>query len=68
MDAYRRGLPINLWPWALLTDRAWELRENLSTYDAGCVALAERLGAPLITGDARIARAPGVVCRVEDFV
>lgn len=60
-------LPIELWPWELLADRAWELRENVSTYDAGYVALAERLGAALVTGDARIARAPGVRCRVEVF-
>ncbi|QAY59517.1 PIN domain-containing protein [Microbacterium protaetiae] len=69
-DAARRAtqaLLIELWPWALLSDRAWQLRENLSTYDAGYVALAEYLGAPLITGDARIARAPHVPCRVEVF-
>ena len=61
------GLPIELWPWSMLTDRAWELRENLSTYDAGYVALAERLGADLATGDARLARAPGLRCGVDVF-
>lgn len=60
-----RELPIELWPWELLGERAWELRADLSTYDAGYVALAERLGAVLVTGDARIARAPGVRCIVE---
>jgi len=39
------GLPIELWPWAVLTDKAWELRANLSSYDAGYVALAEHLRA-----------------------
>jgi len=69
-DAARRvahGMPIELWPWPVLTDRAWELRANLSSYDAGYVALAEHLDAPLITGDVRIARAAGVGCRVEVF-
>ncbi len=58
--------PIELWPWELLTDRAWELRDDLTTYDAGYVALAERLGAPLMTGDARMAGAGGR-CTVEVF-
>jgi predicted nucleic acid-binding protein len=48
-----------LWP------RAWELRTNLSAYDALYVALAERLNAPLLTADARLARAPGLRCSVE---
>jgi predicted nucleic acid-binding protein len=48
-----------LWP------RAWELRTNLSAYDALYVALAEQLNAPLLTADARLARAPGLRCRVE---
>ncbi len=48
-----------LWP------RAWELRANLSAYDALTVALAEQLGAPLLTADARLARAPGLRCVVE---
>lgn len=43
----------------LMTD-AWALRENLSAYDACYVALARRLGSPLITGDHRLARAPNL--------
>jgi predicted nucleic acid-binding protein len=43
----------------------WELRTNLSAYDALYVALAERLDAPLLTADARLARAPGPRCPVE---
>lgn len=65
--AAAHGLPIDLWPWSLLTDRAWALRENLSSYDAGYVALAEHLDSPLITGDARLGRAAGVDCAVEVF-
>ncbi len=48
-----------------LADRARELRPNLTTYDASYVALAEALEAPLITLDARIARAPGIRCEVR---
>lgn len=48
-----------------LLPRAWELRENLSAYDAVYVALAEALGATLVTGDARIARAPGTAVAVD---
>jgi predicted nucleic acid-binding protein len=43
-----------------LLDRAWELRENVSFYDALYVALAERLDDPLLTLDARLATATGV--------
>lgn len=58
-------LPIELWPYDLLASRAWELRRNLSTYDASYVALAELTGAILVTLDARIAGAPGVRCTVS---
>lgn len=55
----RRHPSRSLWP------RAWELRPNLSAYDALYVALAEQLDAPLLTADARLARAPGLRCLVE---
>jgi len=45
--------------------RAWDLRPNLSAYDALYVALAEQLEVPLLTADARLARAPGLRCSVE---
>ena len=51
----------------LLLDRIWGLRQNLSAYDAAYVALAERLQAPLITRDHRIAAAPGHKAAVEVF-
>lgn len=44
---------------------AWRLRENVSFYDALYVALAGALDAPLLTADARLARAPELPCRVE---
>ena len=45
--------------------RVWELRENLTAYDATYVALAEVLQAPLVTADARIARAPGLRTTID---
>lgn len=48
-----------------LAERSWQLRDNLSFYDGLYVALAEALDAPLLTFDARLARAPGVFAEVE---
>jgi predicted nucleic acid-binding protein len=48
-----------------LMGRIWELRDNLSAYDASYVALAEALDTILLTGDERLARAPGIQCEVE---
>ncbi len=45
-------------------ERVWQLRDNLTTYDAWYVALAERLEEPLLTADGRLARAPGLRCQV----
>lgn len=47
-----------------LSERMWELRDNVTAYDASYVALAEALGCPLLTADARLAAAPGVRCAV----
>ena len=51
-----------------LAGRIWELRDNLSAYDAAFVALAEQLAAPLITCDAHLARAPGHSATIELFL
>jgi predicted nucleic acid-binding protein len=48
-----------------LLARCWELRDNLTIYDATYVALAEALDAPLVTADTRVARAPGTTCQIE---
>ena len=48
-------------------DRIWELKNNLTAYDAAYVALAETLNAPLVTTDARLARAPGIRAEVEVY-
>jgi predicted nucleic acid-binding protein len=45
--------------------RAWELRDNLTAYDAMYVALAEALDAPLVTCDAPLAATPGHAVRIE---
>jgi predicted nucleic acid-binding protein len=50
-----------------LVPRIWQLRSNLTAYDAAYVALAENLGAPLVTCDARLAAAPGNRARIELF-
>jgi predicted nucleic acid-binding protein len=47
-----------------LLSRIWSLRANLSAYDAAYVSVAEALGCALLTADGRLARAPGVRCRV----
>jgi len=44
--------------------RLWELRENLTAYDATYVALAEALACELVTADGRLARAPGPTCAI----
>jgi predicted nucleic acid-binding protein len=58
-------LPMARAPHGPLLSRCWELRDNLTVYDAAYVALAERLDATLLTADARLARAPGPRCPVE---
>lgn len=47
-----------------LLSRIWELRENLTAYDATYVALAEALACELLTADARLARAAGPTCPI----
>jgi predicted nucleic acid-binding protein len=58
-------LPLERYSHTLLLPRIWELRENLTAYDATYIALAEVLGATLLTGDGRIGRAPGHSVQVE---
>jgi predicted nucleic acid-binding protein len=63
LDVLRR-LAVTRYPAAALLDRIWELRDNVSAYDATYVALAEALECPLVTADARLGRAPGARCPV----
>lgn len=59
-------LTLTRFPADWLRPRMWELRHNLSAYDATYVALTELIGATsLLTTDARLAKAPGLRCVVE---
>lgn len=48
-----------------LLPRVWELRDNLTAYDAAYIALAEVLGALLLTADGPLKRAAGIRCEIE---
>jgi predicted nucleic acid-binding protein len=58
------ALPLRRVPHLPLLARAWELRDNLSAYDASYVALAEALDTVLVTADGRIGRASGINCEI----
>ncbi len=58
-------LPLRRYPHDFLLPRVWELRNNVTAYDAVYVALAEALDAPLLTRDQRLARAAGHRARIE---
>ncbi len=62
-----RDLTIIRYPHVALVDQMWELRENLTAYDAAFVSLSEALGVPLVTADARLARATGHGAEIEAF-
>jgi predicted nucleic acid-binding protein len=59
------ALPLRRAPHRPLLARCWELRDNLTIYDASYVALAEALEVTLVTGDGRLARASGPRCPIE---
>ena len=56
-------LPIELFPYREFSDRVWELRANITSYDAWYVALAESLEAGLATLDRRLSRVAGSRCQ-----
>jgi predicted nucleic acid-binding protein len=58
-------LPVDRWHMSPLLPRMWELRDSLTPCDAAYVALAELTGTVLVTGDERIAAAPGVRCAIQ---
>ena len=58
-------LPINVYPTAPLLLRSWQLRDNLTAYDACYIVLAETLGCSFLTADTRLSRAPGTRCPIE---
>lgn len=61
------AMPVQLWSYAPLARRAWQLRHNLTIYDGAYVALAELLGASLITLDGRLADATGPRCPIMAY-
>lgn len=64
----RAALPhlgIDNWPQSRVAERAWQLRSSVTYYDATNVALAELLGAPLVTLDRRLAGANGPKCEIR---
>jgi predicted nucleic acid-binding protein len=63
LDAWRR-LGMTRYAVFALLDRVWELRDNLSAYDASYVALAEHLDCSLLTADGRLGRSRGPRCPI----
>jgi len=59
------SVPLVRYPMLPLMRRAFELRANITAYDATYVALAEGLGCPLATSDLRLAKAPGPECEIQ---
>jgi predicted nucleic acid-binding protein len=60
-----QSLRVELFPYWPFAERIWELRANVTCYDAWYVALAESLDCPLATLDGRLARAPGLKCAIH---
>jgi predicted nucleic acid-binding protein len=58
-------LPMDLLPYEPFGSRVWELRANLTAYDAWYVAVAESVRMPMATLDRRLTRAPGTHCAFE---
>jgi predicted nucleic acid-binding protein len=58
-------LRLELFSYEIFAPRIWELRHNLTAYDAWYVAVAELLEAPLATLDGRLASAPGPRCEIR---
>lgn len=60
-----KNFPLDRYPHDMFLPRIWELRHNLTAYDAAYVSLAEALDAPLLTRDRRLAAAPGHRARID---
>jgi predicted nucleic acid-binding protein len=63
LDTWRR-LALMRYPMLGLLKRVWELRGNLSAYDASYVAMAESLDCALVTADSRLSNAPHLRCPI----
>ena len=57
-------LELELFPFAPFADRVWELRKNITSYDAWYVAMAEVFDCPLATLDQKLSRASGPACKI----
>jgi len=62
------AIDLDRYPTLRLMRRAYELRANVTAYDATYVALAEGLGCELLTGDRRLANAPGSRCPIRALI
>jgi predicted nucleic acid-binding protein len=60
-----QSLPIDRYPTLSLMRRAYELRANITAYDAAYIALAEALHGDLLTGDVQLSKAPGPRCTIR---
>jgi predicted nucleic acid-binding protein len=60
-----RVMPLERYDVVPLLERVWELRDNLTAYDATYVALAEAVGATLVTGDERLVKSSGTRCEIR---
>lgn len=58
------SLAVDYYAYELFAERVWELRDNVTAYDAWYIALAEALECRLATLDQRLARASGIRCQV----
>jgi predicted nucleic acid-binding protein len=63
--AHLAGFPLRRMPIAPLLERMWQLRSNVTVYDAAYIALAELLGCELMTCDAKLAAASGPRCTID---
>jgi len=59
--------PLHRYSHDVLLPRIWELRHNVTAYDAAYVALAEVLGAPLVTCDERLGSTPGHAAKIDVY-
>lgn len=57
-------LRMRQYPFEFFLERVWDLRDNVTTYDAWYVALAEELGATFVTADERLRHATGPRCEI----
>jgi predicted nucleic acid-binding protein len=61
------SLPVRRYPMTRLLERIWDLRHNLTAYDAAYVVLAEALDAPFVTTDSALARSSGHRATIEAY-